>query len=377
MIAAAAIDSTRTHARNLRRFGRLPDGALVDLVTLTSSSGLQAQVLTLGAALHSMRLPDRDGKYADVVLDHPDLQSMLARPRYFGATIGRCANRIAHSRFMLEGREHALPANDGMHSLHGGAVGFDKALWRIVEAGANRVALAHVSPDGDQGYPGTLAATAIYTLDEDQLSIEYLATTDRPTLANLTHHAYWNLAGEGSGSAMGHELRIVADGYTPIDAQRIPTGEIRPVAGTAFDFRTSRPIARDMAGHTDPQLVHGDGYDHNWVVDPGNSGELRLVAQARDPGSGRALTLMSTQPGLQFYSGNFLDGSIIGKSGRPYRKGDAFALEPQHFPDAPNQPAFPSVRLLPGQTYRSLMVYRFSVDQAQGEVAGPQAGASR
>jgi aldose 1-epimerase len=373
--AAASIDSTDT--RNRRPFGRLPGGGLVEIVTLTSGGGLQAQVLNLGAALHSMTVPDRDGNFADVVLDHPDLRAMLARPQYFGATIGRFANRIANSSFSLEGRAYVLSANDGAHSLHGGVDGFDKALWRIVASSANQVTLTHVSPDGDQGYPGTLTATAIYTLDDDdQLSIEYLASTDRPTLVNLTHHAYWNLAGEGSGSAMEHELRIAADSYTPIDAQRIPTGEIRPVAGTAFDFRIPKSIAMDMIGHKDPQLAHGDGYDHNWATDPGNSRELGMVAQVRDPHSGRVLTLMSTQPGLQFYSGNFLDGSIIGKSGRPYCKGDAFALEPQHYPDTPNQPAFPPARLAPGEVYRSLMAYRFSTDQAAGAGASSQPGTS-
>jgi aldose 1-epimerase len=372
---AASLDSTDT--ANLRLFGRLPGGEPVEIVTLTNGRGLQAQVLNLGAALHSMTVPDRDGKFADVVLDHPDLRAMLARPQYFGATIGRFANRIAHSRFTLEGRQHALPANDGAHSLHGGIAGFDKALWRIVAASANRVALTHVSPDGDQGYPGTLTATAIYTLDDqDQLSIEYLAASDKPTLVNLTHHAYWNLAGEGSGSAMEHELRIAAESYTPIDAQRIPTGEIRPVAGTAFDFRTPKPIARDIGDRKDPQLAHGAGYDHNWVTDPENSRGLRLVAQVCERNSGRVLTLSSTQPGLQFYSANFLDGSIVGKSGRTYGKGDAFALEPQHFPDTPNQPGFPSAWLAPGETYRSRMVYRFSVDRSPNAASPSQAGIS-
>ena len=366
--ASAPIASTITQRRGC--FGTLPGGEPVEMVSLSNRRGLQAQVLNLGAALHAMSVPDRQGIFADVVLDHPNLQAMLAKPQYFGTTIGRFANRIAHSRFTLADRRYQLPANDGAHSLHGGFAGFDKALWKILEHSASHVALSHVSADGDQGYPGTLNATAVYTLDdEDQLTIEYRAVTDRATLVNLTNHAYWNLAGEGSGSAMEHELRIAADRYTPIDAQRIPTGEIRPVGGTAFDFRAAKPIARNLFDRQDPQLLHGEGYDHNWVIDLEDSGQLRLVAQAYERTSGRMLTMLSTQPGLQFYSGNFLDGSILGKSGRPYGKGDGFALEPQHFPDTPHQPAFPSAWLAPGHTYRSQTVYRFTVDRPQDETA--------
>lgn len=361
MNATARVSSPVTQAPRL--FGTLPDGSRVEAITLGNRNGLEACILTRGAALHAMRVPDRDGRFADVVLDHPDLEAMLARPQYFGATIGRVANRIARSRFTLEGREHVVTENEGGNSLHGGEVGFDRAIWTIAAYDRQQATLCHVSPDGDQGYPGTLTVTAIYTLDDDdRLSIEYRATTDHPTLVNLTHHAYWNLAGEGAGSAMQHEMMIAADHYTPIDDRRIPTGEIRSVAGTAFDFRQAKPIGKDLHPPVEPQIVQGTGYDHNWVVGMQASLEPRQVARVVEPVSGRVLTLRATQPGLQFYSTNFFDGSIIGKSGRPYHRGDGFALEPQGFPDAPHHEGFPSIRLAPGEAYRSRMVWRFSTD---------------
>ncbi|MBB3275875.1 MULTISPECIES: aldose epimerase family protein [unclassified Pseudoxanthomonas] len=344
--------------------GTLPDGTKVESILLRDGSGMQARVLTLGAALHSLEVPDRDGKYADVVLGDATLQATLAKPQYFGTVVGRFANRIARGRFTLDGREYSVPTNDGPNSLHGGARGFDKVVWDVVEAKPDRATLRHVSADGDQGYPGTLTVTATYALEGDgRLAIEYRASTDAPTIVNLSNHAYWNLSGEGSGTAMDHELMIAADAYTPVDATLIPTGEFRPVAGTVFDFRTPKPIGRDLRTGSEPQLLHGRGYDHNWVISREPAKEAREVARVHDPRSGRVMSLVSAQPGLQFYSGNFLDGTTVGKSGRVYRQGDAIALEPQLFPDTPNQPAFGSARLVPGQQYVNRMVYRFSTDK--------------
>ncbi len=344
--------------------GTLPDGTKVESILLRDGSGMQARVLTLGAALHSLEVPDRDGKYADVVLGDATLQATLAKPQYFGTVVGRFANRIARGRFSLDGREYSVPANDGPNSLHGGTRGFDKVVWDVVEARPDRTTLRHVSADGDQGYPGTLTVTATYALEGDgRLAIEYRATTDAPTIVNLSNHAYWNLSGEGSGTAMDHELMIAADAYTPVDATLIPTGEFRPVAGSVFDFRTPKPIGRDLRTGAEPQLLHGRGYDHNWVISREPAKEPREVARVHDPRSGRVMSLVSTQPGLQFYSGNFLDGTTVGKRGRVYRQGDAIALEPQLFPDTPNQPAFGSARLAPGQQYVNRMVYRFSTDK--------------
>lgn len=363
-LALMALGSAAAQERSV--FGALPDGTKVEAITLSDGSGMQAQVLTLGAALHSLSVPDRDGKYADVVLADPTLEATLAKPQYFGVIVGRFANRIAKGKFTLDGHEYSVPTNDGPNSLHGGTRGFDKVVWEIVEASPSAVTLRYVSPDGDQGYPGKLTVTATYALEGDgRLAIEYRATTDVPTIVNLSNHAYWNLAGEGSGSVMDQELKILADAYTPVDATLIPTGEIAPVAGTVFDFRRPKPIGRDIRSGAEPQLLRGRGYDHNWVVGRKPSKQEREVARVHDPKSGRVMTLSSTQPGLQFYSGNFLDGTTVGKSGGVYRQGDAFVLEPQIFPDTPNRPEFGSARLAPGQQYVNRIVYRFSTDRTR------------
>ena len=347
-------------------FGTLPDGRSVQAITLTSVAGICVTVLTYGATLQSVLLPGRDGVIADVVLGHAALADYVDRPQYFGATVGRFANRIAAGRFVVDGDSYRVPLNNGANSLHGGTVGFDKVVWDIVavEQGAQAaVTLRHVSPDGDQGYPGTLTATATYTLHDDgALAIVYTAVTDAPTIVNITNHTYWNLASEGSaGGAMDTIVTIAADHFLPTDAGAIPTGAVQPVAGTPFDFRAPVAIgARVRAGDT--QLMFGRGYDHNWVIGRAVTADEHLMARAVDPGSGRAFELWSTQPGLQFYSGNFLDGSSCGKAGRSYRMGDAFVMEPQLFPDTPNQPAFGSARLDPGQTYRNAMTYRFTCD---------------
>lgn len=343
-------------------FGTLPDDETVAAITLRNRRGVTARIITYGASLQSVEVPDRAGALADVTLGHATLQEYLDQPQYLGSTVGRVANRIAGGRFTLDGRDHRVPANDGAHSLHGGERGFDKANWRLAEIGEGKASLHHVSPDGDQGYPGTLSVTATYKLDDDDtLSVEYLATTDRPTIVNLSNHAYWNLAGEGSTEgAMGHLLTIPADHFLPSDAGLIPTGEFRPVAGTPFDFRRPTAIAARLRDARDAQIRVGRGYDHNWVVARRPSDSPRLLALLEHPPSGRRMELLSNQPGVQFYSGNFLDGTTVGKSGRLYRMGDAVALEPQMFPDTPNRPEFGSIRLDPGETYRNIILWRFS-----------------
>jgi aldose 1-epimerase len=346
-------------------FGSLPDGRAVEAITLRGARGIRVVVINYGATLHSVVLPDRDGKMADVIVGPGSLQPYLDQPQYFGATVGRFANRIAGGKFTLDGKTYQTPANNGGNSLHGGERGFDKVLWDIVELGAgvdSSVTLRTVSPDGDQGYPGTLTALAIYTLKDSELSIEYRATTDAPTIVNLTNHAYWNLAGEGAPqSALEQRLTIAAESFTPVNEGLIPTGEVRSVERTVFDFRTATRIGARVREAADEQIVRGRGYDHNFVIARSVGKMPRLHARLEDPMSGRMFELWSNQPGLQFYSGNFLDGTTIGKSGRLYRQGDAIVLEPQIFPDTPNQPALGSARLAPGEQYRNVIVYRFGV----------------
>lgn len=346
------------------RFGTIPDGRAVLAITLINRNKLEARVISLGARLQMLVAPDRNGQFADIVLGYSDLKGYLADASYFGATVGRFANRIARGRFSLDGRSYQLPINNGLNSLHGGTAGFGQVLWSIVDVKSDpeaSVTLRYVSPDGDQGYPGQLTATATYTLnDRNELSVDYRATTDRPTIVNISNHTYWNLAGQGSGrSILGQLLTIPASAYTPVDETQIPTGEIRSVAGTPFDFRQPKAIGRDIRNGREPQLLIGRGYDHNWVVARQPLPDPRLVARVEDPVSGRILEVLSTEAGLQFYSGNFLDGSIVGKDGHLYRQGDGMALEPQLFPDTPNQAAFGSARLDPGQTYENRIIFRF------------------
>jgi aldose 1-epimerase len=339
----------------------------VEAITLSNARGLTARIITYGAAIQSLLVPDRHEEVADVALGYPSMEGYLTKSEYFGATVGRVANRIALGRFTLDGKTYQTPVNNGPNALHGGTKGFDKVNWQVVdvkEGARASVTLRYVSPHMDQGYPGTLTTTATYSLDDQSntLTVEYRATTDRPTVVNLSNHAYWNLAGEGSAEgAMGHLLTIPAEHYTPTDPNAIPTGEIRPVAGTVFDFRRPTPIGERVREGRDQQIVWGKGYDHNWVVDRRLSREPRLLARVEDPGSGRVMHVLSNQPGIQFYSGNFLDATIVGKAGSLYRQGDAIVLEPQMFPDTPNRPEFGSVRLEPGQTYRNVIQFRFSV----------------
>jgi aldose 1-epimerase len=347
-------------------FGTTADGTVVEAVTLSSGQGISARVITYGATLQSLLLPDRTGRLDDVVLGYSDLTGYLTRPQYFGATVGRFANRIAGAEFSLDGTTYSLAANDSANSLHGGRVGFDKVVWTIAEIASGPVAsvtLTYVSPDGEEGYPGTLSVSVTYSLDETGvLTTSYVATTDKPTIVNLTHHSLFNLAGvESDRSVLDQRLMINADAYTPVDAGLIPTGELRDVAGTPFDFRDSHEIGARIRDASDPQIVIGRGYDHNFVLNGGATETPKLAARMEDAASGRVLELFTTEPGLQVYSGNFLDGTVAGKGEHIYRQGDGLALEPQLFPDAPNQPAFPSARLDPADTYRQTSYYRFSL----------------
>jgi aldose 1-epimerase len=342
-------------------FGELADVNVIERVTLSNAKGTTAIVMTLGATLQALHVADRDGCLADIVLGYDSAAEYLARPQYFGATVGRYANRIAGARFALDGKTYALEANDGPNHLHGGTAGFDKRVWTIkaVESGPEaRVVMEYRSADGEGGYPGALTVTATYALNEaDELTIDYQAKTTKPTIVNITNHSFFNLAGEGD--VLSQRLSLHASAYTPVDATLIPTGERAQVAGTPFDFRKAMPVGARIRDGGDAQLRIGRGYDHNFVID-GQAGTLRPAARLEDAASGRVMELLVTAPGMQFYSGNFLDASVTGKGGRIYRQGDGLCLEPQIFPDAPNRPDFPSAQLDPGQTYSNRMVLRFS-----------------
>ncbi len=360
-VAGLAVEAEREEA------GTLADGTQVEAITLTNTAGVSATILTYGATLQKFLAPGRDGELADIVLGHDDLAPYEQTPNYFGVTVGRYANRIAGASFVLDGQTYTLPANDGENSLHGGGAGFDKAVWRVVsveDGPVARVVLAHHSPDGDSGYPGNLDVRVTYSLDEaGALGITFDAVTDAPTVVNMTNHALFNMAGEGAPQgALGNVLTIPAAAYTPVDAALIPTGELREVAGTNFDFRSPRMIRQDIRDGNDEQLLLGRGYDHNFALDKGVTAMPQLAARLEDPVSGRVLEVLTTDPGIQFYAGNFLDGTVVGKTGHMYRQGDGIALEPQKFPDAPNQPGFVSARVDPGQPYRHQMIYRVSCD---------------
>ena len=359
----AAMNANAATRIERKPFGKTASGEAVELFTFTRQHAPTISITNLGGHIVSILAPGRDGRAADVTLGYADLEGYLGDTSYFGSLVGRYANRIAKGRFTLDGKAYTLATNNGPNALHGGPTGFQKRLWAAkVVSGAegDALELVYVSKDGEEGYPGTLAAKVVYSLRADGgLVIDYSATTDAPTVVNLTNHAYFNLAGEGEGTVLEHEMQIEADAYTPVDATLIPTGERRPVEGTPFDFRKPVAIGARIEA-ADEQLKVGGGYDHNYVL-RGPSGTPRLAARVVEPKSGRALEVLTTEPGIQFYSGNFLDGRVVGKSGKPYVKRGGFCLEAQHFPDSPNQPGFPPVVLRPGETYRQTTVYRLTV----------------
>ena len=347
-------------------FGTLPGGDKVEAVTLKGDNGVSAVIITYGATLQALNVPDRKGRVADITLGHDSLAGYLEQPNYWGQTIGRYANRIADGRFELDGKQYQASQNDGDNSLHGGVEGFDKRNWKIesVKQGEQAsVTLTLRSTDGDQGYPGNLDVSVTYALDDNgALVIDHKAETDAPTIVNLTNHALFNLAGEGSALGIyDQKLTIPASHYLPVNEKLIPTGERRAVSGTVFDFSKGRYMSDGIRDGSDEQIVVGRGWDHNWILDKGRTESPELAARVEHSPSGRVLEVLSTEPGLQFYSGNFLVGDIVGKQGHVYRMGDGIALEPQLFPDTPNQPEFGSARLNPGETYHHRMIYRVSV----------------
>ncbi len=366
--AAITFVATAAGAAEVKRApaGSLSDGRAVEAVTLSNGHGVSARILTYGATLQSLVAPDRDGKSADVLLGYDDVASYEKHPNYFGVTVGRYANRIAGGAFSLDGHRYQLPLNDKTNSLHGGGKGFDKQLWTIASTRngpAASVVFTRVSPDGEAGYPGALTVTVTYSLDEDNaLTIDFGAATTRPTIVNMTNHAIFNLDGEGApGGATSHTLMIPAAAYTPVDAALIPTGERRRVEGTVFDFRRPRVVADGIRDGRDEQIRFGQGYDQNFALDKGVTATPQLAARLEGSRSGRVLEVLTTEPGVQFYTGNFLDGTFVGKQGHLYRMGDGIALEPQKFPDAPNHADFVSARVDPGKPYRHIMVYRLSL----------------
>jgi len=375
LVLAAAIGLSGAFASNTGKhdaptitkqpFGSTSEGP-VDLYTLTNEHGMRVKIMTYGGIIQSVEVPDRRGRFANVTLGFDNLQDYVARSPYFGCITGRYANRIANGTFTLDGVTYHLPINNPPNSLHGGTVGFDKHIWAATpfqSDGNVGLKLSFTSPDGDQGYPGTLVTQVTYTLtNRNEIRIGYSAhVTGKATIVNLTNHAYWNLAGEGSGSIENHVLFLDAPRYTPDDPNLIPTGAIDPVAGTPMDFTKPTAIG-DRIRDSFPQLVIGRGYDHNWLLDRKsfNDTSLMLAARVKEPRSGRVLSIYTTEPGIQFYSGNFLDGTLVGTSGHMYRQGDGFALETQHFPDSPNHANFPSTVLRPGQQFASTTIYQFS-----------------
>lgn len=340
-------------------FGKTPDGTAVEIYTLKSGP-IEVRIMTYGGIIQSLKVPDKNGKVADVVLGFDSLDGYTGGPKpnsaFFGALIGRYANRIANGEFKLDGNTYHTPKNDGPNTLHGGPHGFDKAVWKAKQI-PHGIELTHVSPDGDAGFPGTLTAVVRYTLVGKDLKIEYSATTDKDTVVNLTNHSYFNLAGQGNGDILQNLVKINASHFTPVDNNLIPTGELAPVAGTPFDFTKPTPVGARIDADND-QIKKAHGYDDNWVLD--NGGKFAEAAEVYEPGSGRVLQVLTDQPGVQFYTGNFLDGSIKGKGGIAYPHRGALCFESQHFPDSPNHPRFPSTELKPGQKYHYVTVFRFS-----------------
>jgi aldose 1-epimerase len=343
-------------------FGKTPEGGAADLYTLTNRKGMEVAITNYGGIVVQLRVPDRKGNLADVVLGYDDLDGYIHDKAYLGALIGRYGNRIAQGKFSLGGKTYTLPRNNGENTLHGGLKGFNQALWRAKELESKNgpaLQLEYLSKDGEEGFPGNLSVKVTYTLtDENELKIEYSATTDKETVVNLTNHSYFNLAGAGNGDILQHQVMLRADKFTPVSESLIPTGELRSVQGTPMDFRTPTAVGARI-DQDDQQLKYGRGYDHTWVLESGGSKTPTLAASVYEPGTGRVLEVWTTEPGVQFYTGNFLDGAK-GKGGKVYQRRYALCLETQHFPDSPNQPNFPSTVLKRGQRYHTVTIYKFS-----------------
>jgi aldose 1-epimerase len=343
-------------------FGKTANGTDVSLFTLTNANGVEATIANYGGIVTTLRVPDRTGVLADVVLGYETLAEYLKVTPYFGCLVGRYGNRIANGRFVLDGREYRLAQNNGNNHLHGGRVGFDKVVWKATAKETKSgptLELSYISADGEEGYPGQLSVKAVYTLTvKNGLRLDYTATTDKPTVLSLTQHSYFNLAGQGEGDILDHKVTIFADRFTPVDDTLIPTGELRPVKNTPLDFTSPHRVG-ERIGQDDAQLKFAGGYDHNWVLN-GAGGKLALAASVCEPHSGRVLEVWTTEPAMQFYTGNFLDGTITGKGGKLYRHRYGFCMEPQHYPDSPNKPAFPSTVLRPGEKYENTIEYRFA-----------------
>ncbi|HUD49679.1 MAG TPA: aldose epimerase family protein [Candidatus Baltobacteraceae bacterium] len=360
LLAGCASNGTSTGHIDKQPFGTMATGEPVDIYTLRNDNGAEARIMTYGGIVVSLKMPDKNGHFDDVVLGYDNLDSYVKNSPYFGALVGRYGNRIAGAKFTLDGTTYTLAANDGPNTLHGGLKGFDKRIWSAHASESTngpQLVLHYLSKDGEEGFPGNLDVTATFTLMHDNaLRLEYTATTDKDTVVNLTHHGYFNLAGKGD--ILSHVVMIPADRFTPVDSTLIPTGVLQPVENTPFDFRTPTAIGARIE-QDDEQLKFGKGYDHNWVINK-NTGELGLMARVTEPTTGRVMEVWSTEPGLQFYSGNFLDGTITGKGGQIYGHRDAFCMEPQHFPDSPNKPQFPTTELKPGEVYHNTIIYKFS-----------------
>jgi len=365
LASCKSVDKGARGSVTVQEFGKLPNGETAQLFILKNRNGIETAITNYGGIIVTLKTYDARGLLADVALGFETLDGYLRPHPYFGAIIGRYGNRIGKARFTLDGVTYTLAKNDGENSLHGGVEGFDKKLWKArTEAGpgSQTLVLSYTSPDGEEGYPGTLQTEVRYTLsDDDSFRIDYLATTDKKTVVNLTNHTYFNLKGQGNGDILDHEIQINASRFTPVDEGLIPTGELRPVEGTPFDFRKPARIGARIDAD-DEQIRRGRGYDHNFVLDREGEG-LSLAARVIEPSTGRGLEVWTTEPGMQFYTGNFLDGSLVGKGGKAYPRRSGFCLETQHFPDSPNQPAFPSTVLEPGKEYRSATVWKFITAQ--------------
>ena len=364
--ATASGAATKSGSTTKTSFGKTPEGEQVVLYVLTNKNGVEAAITNYGGAVVSLKVPDRNGKLGDVVLGYDSVDGYVSDKSYFGAIIGRYGNRIGHAQFSLDGKTYTLAKNNGENSLHGGIKGFNKAVWSAKSIPSKRgqsLELTYLSKDGEEGFPGNLHVRVVYTLtDSNELKIEYFATTDKKTVLNLTNHSYFNLAGPGSGDILGHRLLIEADKFTPVDSGLIPTGEFRNVEGTPFDFRKPTEIGARIDAN-DEQIKLGGGYDHNFVLRRKAGDSMSLAARVVEPTTGRVLEVWTTEPGVQFYTGNFLDGTARGKGGTTYAKRSAFCLETQHFPDSPNQPKFPSVVLSPGERYHTTTIYKFTAEK--------------